>query len=92
MYMNVVYPSIHCPLSSYHLINVLQNHRMLGVGRDLCGSASPTPLPSTMTVKKTAIEVLGLGRLLWQATVGHLSLQLRFLLAGMGEEQGELWR
>jgi len=22
-----------------------QNHRMLGVGRDLCGSSSPTPLP-----------------------------------------------
>jgi len=23
----------------------LQNHRILGVGRDLCGSSSPTPLP-----------------------------------------------
>ena len=22
-----------------------QNHRMLSVGRDLCGSSSPTPLP-----------------------------------------------
>jgi len=22
-----------------------QNHRMFGVGRDLCGSSSPTPLP-----------------------------------------------
>jgi len=22
-----------------------QNHRMVGVGRDLCGSSSPTPLP-----------------------------------------------
>jgi len=22
-----------------------QNHRMIGVGRDLCGSSSPTPLP-----------------------------------------------
>jgi len=25
--------------------NKSQNHRMLGVGRDLCGSSSPTPLP-----------------------------------------------
>jgi len=24
--------------------SVIQNHRMLGVGRDLCGSSSPTPL------------------------------------------------
>jgi len=23
----------------------MQNHRMLGVGKDLCGSSSPTPLP-----------------------------------------------
>jgi len=23
----------------------LQNHRIVGVGRDLCGSSSPTPLP-----------------------------------------------
>jgi len=22
-----------------------QNHRMVGVGRDVCGSSSPTPLP-----------------------------------------------
>jgi len=24
---------------------ISQNHRMVGVGRDLCGSSSPTPLP-----------------------------------------------
>ena len=23
-----------------------QNHRIFGVGRDLCGSSSPTPLPN----------------------------------------------
>ena len=27
----------------------LQNHRMVGVGRDLCGSPSPTPCPSRVT-------------------------------------------
>ena len=27
-----------------HRITESQNHRMLGVGRDLCGSSSPTPL------------------------------------------------
>ena len=26
-----------------------QNHRMVGVGRDLCGSPSPTPCPSRVT-------------------------------------------
>jgi len=26
------------------LITESQNHRMFGVGRDLCGSSSPTPL------------------------------------------------
>jgi len=28
-----------------HKVTESQNHRMLGVGRDLCGSSSPTPLP-----------------------------------------------
>jgi len=32
-------------LVSKHLTNNVFNHRMLGVGRDLCGSSSPTPLP-----------------------------------------------
>jgi len=27
------------------LFKVSQNHRMVGVGRDLCGLSSPTPLP-----------------------------------------------
>ena len=26
-------------------VHLSQNHRMFGVGRDLCGSSSPTPLP-----------------------------------------------
>jgi len=26
-----------------------QNHRIVGVGRDLCGSPSPTPCPSRVT-------------------------------------------
>jgi len=28
-----------------HLSSESQNHRIVGVGRDLCGSSSPTPLP-----------------------------------------------
>ena len=28
-----------------HRITESQNHRMFGIGRDLCGSSSPTPLP-----------------------------------------------
>jgi len=27
------------------LVLITQNHRMFGVGRDLCGSSSPTPVP-----------------------------------------------
>jgi len=29
-----------------------QNHRIVGVGRDLCGSSSPTPCPSRVTYSK----------------------------------------
>ena len=32
-------------LGKYLTNGILQNHRMVGVGRDLCGSSSPTPLP-----------------------------------------------
>ena len=32
-----------------HRFTESQNHRMLGVGRDLCGSPSPTPCPSRVT-------------------------------------------
>jgi len=28
----------------WHLFSISQNHRMFGVGRDLCGSSSPAPL------------------------------------------------
>ena len=28
-----------------HRITESQNHRIIGVGRDLCGLSSPTPLP-----------------------------------------------
>ena len=29
-----------------------QNHRIVGVGRDLCGSSSPTPCPSRVTYSR----------------------------------------
>jgi len=31
-----------------------QNHRMLGFGRDLCGSSSPTPLPKQGHLEQAA--------------------------------------
>ena len=37
-------PPKHCPRS--------QNHRMVGVGRDLCGSSSPTPCRSRVTYSR----------------------------------------
>ena len=33
---------------------VSQNHRRVGVGRDLCGSSSPTPLPKQGHLKQVA--------------------------------------
>ena len=33
------------PVISFILFSESQNHRIVGVGRDLCGSSSPTPLP-----------------------------------------------
>jgi len=35
-----------------------QNHRMLGVGRDLCGSSSPTPLPKQGLLQQAAQELV----------------------------------
>ena len=37
---------IYCKEYFYY-VNQTQNHRMLGVGRDLCGSSSPTALAKT---------------------------------------------
>jgi len=31
-----------------------QNHRILGIGRDLCGSSSPTPLPKQGHLEQAA--------------------------------------
>jgi len=43
-----------------------QNHRMVGVGSDLCGSSSPTPLPNKLAWSRlqwtTSRWVLNLSR------------------------------
>ena len=54
-----------------HGVDVLsQNHRTVGVGRDLCGSYSPTPLPTQGHLQQAAqglvqvrLEYLQRGRL-----------------------------
>jgi len=38
-----------------------QNHRMVGVGRDLCGSSTPTPLPKQGHLKQAAQELVQAG-------------------------------
>ena len=38
-----------------------QNHRMLGVGRDLCGSSSPTLLPKQGHLEKAAQDLVHVG-------------------------------
>jgi len=55
-------------LESLGIMLASQNHRMLGVGRDLCGSSSPPPL-------------LKQGQLVWQQKdlmkhLGTLSVQI----------------
>ena len=39
--------NMECSLLSFLIFSITesQNHRMVGVGRDLCGSPNPTPLP-----------------------------------------------
>ena len=38
-----------------------QNHRMFGVGRDLCGSPSPTPLPKQGHPEQAAQDLVQAG-------------------------------
>jgi len=38
-----------------------QNHRMVGVGRDLCGSSSQTPLPKQGHLDQAAQELVQAG-------------------------------
>jgi len=35
-----------------------QNHRIVGVGRDLCGSSSPTPLPKQGHLQQAAQDLV----------------------------------
>ena len=41
-------------ISQNHRITESQNHRMVGVGRDLCGSSSPTLLPKQGHLQQAA--------------------------------------
>jgi len=38
-----------------------QNHRMFGVGRDLCGSSSSTPLPKQGHLQQAAQDLVQVG-------------------------------
>ena len=40
---------------------ITQNHRMVGVGRDLCGSSSPTPLPKQGHPEQAAQDLVQAG-------------------------------
>ena len=43
------------------LISESQNHRIVGVGRDLCGSSSPTPLPKQGHLQQAAQDLVQAG-------------------------------
>jgi len=42
-------------------LTVSQNHRMVGVGRDLWGSSSPTPLPKQGHLQQAAQDLVQVG-------------------------------
>jgi len=44
-------------VSQNHRIAESQNHRIVGVARDLCGSSSPTPLPKQGHLQQQAVGV-----------------------------------
>ena len=41
--------------------SISQNHRMVGVGRDLCGLSSPTPLPKQGHLQQAAQDLVQAG-------------------------------
>jgi len=43
-------------------ISESQNHRIVGVGRDLCGSSSPTPLPKQGRLQQAAQDLVQEGQ------------------------------
>jgi len=50
------------PASSLEVIDAgSQNHRMVGVGRDLCGSPSPTLLPKQGHLQQAAEDLVQAG-------------------------------
>ena len=65
--------------------NYSQNHRMVGVGRDLCGSSSPTPLTKQAHPQQAAQDLVQAGleylqrrrlhNLPWQPVPHNLSAQ-----------------
>ena len=53
----------HCKqtVAVFHRITESQNHRMVGVGRDLCGSSSPPPLPKQGHLQQAAQDLVQAG-------------------------------
>ena len=48
-------------MKNNHRITESQNHRMVGVGRDLCGSSSPILLPKQGHIQQAAQELVQAG-------------------------------
>jgi len=44
----------HCQVHIFNAFTESQNHRMAGIGRDLWGSSSPTPLPKQIHLEQAA--------------------------------------
>ena len=50
-----------CTMMYTYMIVFSQNHRMFGVGRDLCGSSSPTLLPKQRHLQQAAQDLVQVG-------------------------------
>jgi len=52
-----------CPFKYIDKCDISQSHRIVGVGRDLCGSSSPTLLPKQGHLEQAAKDLVQAG--LW---------------------------
>jgi len=57
----IVYTITSTSSAYFHTTMISQNHRMVGVGRDLCGSSSPILLPKQGHLQQAAHDLVQAG-------------------------------
>jgi len=71
----------------WHLIRSLvsQNHRMFGVGRDLCGSSSPTPCRGRVTYSRYMFFQSDLLPTFFSTVILHICHRFLFIYRKLGK-------